>query len=441
MSSIRPVYSATTRRPAMRTASGGDTNWGIDLPLPTPQPTRPQPRPIPHAPTPNTNVARLRGENLRYAGEGNHWMVDIPYLQADLLDLTPENPLTVWEFGTYKARVHAGQVRLSEQQVNAMIKSQLWQNAGKVPVDHASVEFRSGNQVKLKGVAKWGFVPIPFSVKAGLAVTSTQTVDVKPNSVRLFGIPLYWAIKLFNVDLASKLPLSPNGPISMAENHTVTVDLRKTDKIETNLTGLSIGNGVATITMGGARPESLRGARTGNNPNYSEVIAVGEVALQSAIIRNASVMIMDNTPEDGYSFNNWDIEGYARVESGHVILDEAKLRARFAGASEKFIMKKANLRGSDMVVEGGYTMFGVDWPIDFKLRFSIENGKLKMTPHDVRVVGFKAGRDMLMDTLVKLDGAVKSGDGILLDLRKAASVEMPPIKEMRTEPGRLVMVT
>src|SRR5690606_26134257 len=151
---------------------------------------------------------------------------------------------------------------------------------------------------------------------------------------------------------------------------------------------ISIRNGQAVVTVGGSPAPSLAGPRTNGVGNYAEVIARGEVALESAILRDASVMTIDSTPADPYSFNMWDVEGYARVESGDVILDEARLAQKFAGAGEGFNMKAAKLKGANLVVSGDYELFGLPIPIEFKINFAkTADGRLKLTPQDVKVFG------------------------------------------------------
>lgn len=386
----------------------------------------------------STNVATINGQNIRYAGPSHHWEVDIPYLQADLIDLTPENPLTIWEFGTYKVKVNAGQIRLSEEQANKLIADQLWQQGPNFPVQKASVELRKNNDVKLKGVYHWHFLPIPLSVTANVATPTDTTVKATPKSVRVFGLPVLWAIKLFGVDLSKYMPAG--GPASIGQDKALTLDLTKSPMFEGKLNKIAISQGKAEITLGGKPAPAIDLRRTNGNPNYAEVIAKGEVALESAIIRNATVVTQDNTPADPYSFNLWDEEGFAHVESGDVILDEAKLAKKFAGAGDGFVLKSAKLKGNDLVVAGTYEVLGLPFPLDFQLNFSrTPDGKLKLTPHDVTVVGFSAGRDKLMGAMANVQGLKKDGDGFILDLRESASVEMPYIGNVKTEPGRIVL--
>lgn len=414
-----------------------DTPWAIDL-FPPQRPATPAPTPSTSAPR-VTNVARLNGENIRYSGASHRWDVDIPYLQADLLDLTPENPLSIWDFGTYKINVKAGQVKLSQDQANKLIASQLWDQGPSFPVKNASVEFRKNNDVKATGVYHWGIVPIPLSVTANLATPTNTTVKATFKSVRVFGVPVLWAAKLFNLDLSKYMPAS--GLATMAPDKSVTIDLTKTPIFEGTISKIAITDGQAVVTMGGAPGPGIAPGRTNGNPNYCEVVAQGEVALESAIIRDASVVIQDNTPQDPYSLNLWDEEGFAHVESGDVILDEARLAKKFASAGEGFALKSAKLKGNDLVVEGTYETFGLPVPIDFKLNFSrTADGRLKLTPKDVQVFSFIGyGQNQLMAAMAKVPGLQKDGDGYILDLRASASVEMPAIRDVKTEPGRIVL--
>jgi hypothetical protein len=238
------------------------------------------------------------------------------------------------------------------------------------------------------------------------------------------------------------MPLPAGGAVSVGKDESVTLDLAKTGRFEGQLSKLAIANGKLTLTMGGAPAPTLPDSRTGGNPNYCEVVADGEVALASALIRNASVLTLDNTPKDPYAFNHWDDEGYARIESGDVILDEARLKARFANAGGGFSLDSAKLVGTDMQVSGSYDFIGIPVPISFKIGFSLKDGKLRLSPHDVSVLGFISyGRDKVLDALAALNGCTRDGDGVLLDLKKSASVELPNVKTMRTEPGRIVLAS
>jgi hypothetical protein len=434
------TISPLSRSPQYARTASPDPAWSVDL-FPSQRPASPAPAPAPRpaAPLPtNTNVAQINGQNVRYAGPGRSWDVDMTYLQADLIDLTPHDPLAIWEFGTYQVRVKAGQVRMTEEQANKMIASQLWQQGPDFPVKKGSVEFRKNNVVKVKGAYNWGFLPIPLSVTAGVATPTDTSVKVSPKSVRVFGLPVLWAIKLFNVDVAKYMP--QGGMAAMNPDHTVTLDLNKTDMFKGSLRKIDIQGGKAVVTIGDAPTAPLTGPRTRGVPNYTEVVARGEVALESAIIRNATVVTIDNTPEDPYSFNLWDVEGYAHVESGDVILDEARLAKKFASAGAGFLMKSAKLKGQDLVVEGTYEVFGLPIPLDFKINFSkTADGKLKLTPHDVRIVGISGGRDKLLDAMAGVQGLKRSGDGYILDLREGASVDMPNIRNIKTEAGRIIL--
>ncbi|MFN3431116.1 MAG: hypothetical protein ACK46X_14335, partial [Candidatus Sericytochromatia bacterium] len=148
-----------------------------------PNATAPATTPSPAA---ATNTAVINGQNVRYMGPGSQWSVDMPYLQAELIDKTPNDPLAIWEFGTYQIKVKAGQVRLSDEQATKLVASQLWQQGPDFPVTRGSVEFRDNNQVKVKGTYEaFGFLPIPLSVRAQLATPTDTTVKVTPKSVNV----------------------------------------------------------------------------------------------------------------------------------------------------------------------------------------------------------------------------------------------------------------
>lgn len=414
-SAARPLASAVGR-------------WQLDLALPKAS-----------AGARVTNEAIVRGHNLAYAGVNNWWRVDIAYLDARLTDSTPDSPLSIWEPATYKTKVKAARVTMSEEQADSLIATLIWQNYKRVPFRDVKVAFLDGNQVQLKGHTFWKGLRVPVAARLRVTANASSEIRIEPRSVRVFGVPVYWAVKLLRLDVTKHVPLAPGGLLSVARNGRTTLDLAKQEQIEGQLSGLEIRNGRATLTMGGHAPASIQGARTGHNPNYAEIVARGEVALESAVLRDASVVIRDNTPQDPYAFNHWDQEGVARVESGEVILDEQRLSAKFASASPQFKVKHTRLSGNTMKVEGSYRFLEVSWPLSFKLTFGWQDGKLKITPHSARIVGISGGLDTLLDTMAEMEGATRVGKSILLDMSKAASVELPTVTGMHLEPERLVL--
>ena len=465
---VRPTFPQQPVRP-----SAGGTQWGVDLPpvgrpMPAPQPApapRPQPRPPAYgpplapgyrperrpvwdpAPVPPpsrsqaTNETYLNGRNLRYAIHGDSY-VSIPYLSANLVDRTPEDPLDLWKIGSYTFSVKSARIDVDERQLNGAIAGLLSERKD-VPVSKATVSLLDDNRVKVSARAKLGPLPIPLTIRAQVVATSPVTVNIKPETIRVFGLPLNWAVRLFRIDLAKLMKLPAGGPVAMGARGSLDVDLRKVDLFQGQIGGLGIANGRATLVLGGQPDPEVSARRRGDNPNYAEVIATGETLLDSGVIRDAKVVILDNTPQDPYSLNRWDQEGYARLEYGKVVLPEDILVSRFGSAGgEGFYLDSVKLVGADLVLKGQKEVLGLPIPVSFKVRFgNTAAGELLLTPHDVKVAGLGFGKGQIIAAMKAMPGMRQHGDGLVLDLKQASSLEMPPIRSVTAERGKVVLNT
>lgn len=485
---IQPVRPKTPQQPARPTPAG--MNWGVDLPpvgqpLPVPPPStgpapRPAPRPQPsrpgqepqpsrppyYSPFPNpfgqrdrrphweappqqtppshtqgTNATHLNGRNLRYAVSGDSY-VSVPYLSADLIDKTPQDPLDLWAIGSYVFRVQAARIDIEERQLNGAIAGLLAEQP-KAPVSKVEVSLLDDNKVKVGLRAKLGPLPVPLSLRAKLTPTSPDTLNIQPESIRVFGLPVAWAVRLFRLDLPKLMKMPAGGPLAMGPKGSLDVDLRKVDLFQGQIAQLGVRRGQAVVVLGGAPDPEVSPRRRNNNPNYAEVIARGETALDTGVIRDAKIVIVDNTPDDPYSLNRWDQEGYARLEYGKVVLPEQMLVKSFGTAGgDGFYMNSVKLVGTDLVIKGEKEVLGLPIPVNFKIRFTnTAAGELYLVPHDVHVAGLGFGKGQIIDAMKSMPGMRQVGDGLVLDLRKSASLDMPPITSVTAENGRVVLNT
>jgi hypothetical protein len=363
----------------------------------------------------------------------------LPYLTATLIDHTPENPLDLWALGSYTLRVKSGRVEVGEEQLNGALGSALKDlNA---PVKDVAVSLLDGNRVGAKLKARVAFLPVPVSLRAGLEAFDSKTLLIKPESIKVMGVPVAGLSRLLRLDVPKLLGMPAGGPVSAAPGGALRVDLSKVPILEGDLTGLKITRGRASVIFGAAPDAVVSSARRNGNANWAEVISKGEALLETGIIRNARVVITDNTPQDPYSLNRWDLEGLGVLERGEVILPEKLLVEKFGSAGgEGFYMESVTLQGTDLAVVGKKEILGFPIPVAFKLAFQkASDGKLLLTPHSVRVAGLKFGKDQIISAMKSMPGISQRGDSLVLDLKVAASVVMPPLRSVSAEPGRVVL--
>ncbi|MDB5099785.1 MAG: hypothetical protein JWM80_4206 [Cyanobacteria bacterium RYN_339] len=380
-----------------------------------------------------TNAAHLNGRNLVYTPEGG-FKVSIPYVTADMIDKTPGDPLDVFAFGTYAMKVQAARIEMTQQDLNVAMQVA---TAGNQQVSSLHGELLDGNRLAVGGTLRFHGIPVPFSARVRAGVTGPSGVRLDPEALKVFCIPVRWALRFVDVG-----KLVPGGLVAKGPNGSFQVDISGVEAFKGDLTGLEVTNGKLAVRIGGQPGPDVARSRRANDPNYCEIISTGEVTLEAGIIRNAKVVIIDDTPNDPYSLNKWDKEGYARLESGQVVLTLDKLRARFANVGGGFIVKSVGMAGTDLVVTGQKEILGLPIPVNFKVRFApTADGRLKLTPHDVHVAGIGFGQSQIVDAMAGMAGMKRDGDGVILDMRASNQVQMPPIKRVTSEAGRIVLNT
>lgn len=58
---------------------------------------------------------------------------------------------------------------------------------------------------------------------------------------------------------------------------------------------------------------------------------------------------------------------------------------------------------------------------------------------NARVAGLNFGKDQIISAMKEMSGISQRGDSLVLDLKVAASVVMPPLRSVNAEPGRTVL--
>ncbi|MEB3220775.1 MAG: hypothetical protein VKS61_01730 [Candidatus Sericytochromatia bacterium] len=435
---VRPVRPPAPVQALPRVAGKA---WAIDLPaLPgnglAPAPTGERPAP-PRAL--DGNVTYLNGRNLSYTVKGSHH-VSLPYLTAWMVDHTPADPLDLWAIGSYTLRVKAGRIDVREEDLNGALRETLKDLPG-LPVTGVRVGLHDGNRVTVGARLKVGPLPVPVSTRLQITPVDARTLTVNPEAVRVLGLPVGWALRLLRIDVPRMLGLPADGPLTQGPRGRLVVDLNRVASLQADLAGLGIARGRATIVLGGQPDPDVGAARRRQNPNWAEVINGGEALLETGIIRNVRVVITDNTPSDPFNLNRWDQEGLGHVEHGEVILPEKILTAKFGQAGgEGFFLDAVRLEGVDLVVEGSKEVLGFPIPVKFKLRFSrSDQGELLMTPHSVKVAGLGFGKDQIIAAIRSMPGMVQRGEAFVVDLKTTGSIEMPPLRRVSAEPGRIVL--
>jgi hypothetical protein len=387
-------------------------------------------------PGPDVASVHLNGRNLRFQDDSRTWEVDIPYLTADAVNLSPRVPLNLLRPRTYRLSVSAGEFDVTDKDLNRAIAHYL----SKPPLTNAQLSFRDGNQVGLTGRLKLLGLPLPFSLSAKVSLDAPTSLTVQPQAVSVLGIPVLWLMKLLHLDLGKLAGVGPM--VKTGPGESLQVDLSQQSLIQTQIKQLSIQAGKAKVVLGNQPDREVPGRLRLDKPDYFELTSHGDVALHGGTLRDADLVAIPDDTGKPYDVNHWDTDGYARLQSGDLVLSEAVLKSKFGQAGgDDFSMTSISLQGTDLHISGYKNVLDAPIPVSFQIRFTHNApGELLLQAHDVKVAGFiPFSSGQIEDALAQQPGMRKTSQGVVLDLKKTASLEMPPIRNVVGEPGSLVI--
>lgn len=358
--------------------------------------------------------------------------LSLPQLQADLIDLTPQDPLNLKDMSQIKMRIRNGEVILTNNTISSFLNDAI----KKTPVKKLDLHFEPNNQLAIKGALT--FLKLPFQVDGPLRLEADNTVSYTPTKLKFLGVPITGLFKIFGMELGQLLKLKdPEGRFGSRGNQIFFAPTKfaSAPVIEGQLREIKTDAGFLSLYFGDVRSNKPLNLP----PNNFARITGGDLLVGDKRLVNPDLLLTDKTPNDPFEFT----EDSARnniILAGDVVMDRMALWKMIAGTAGGGDFKPTGMTLTNEGVKFSGEFKG--FRVGFLLTFSKNDKKeLVLTAHQGETeAGIPIPDKMLAGVLEEqLKGAKRVGNSFVLDESYMEGTFFPNLKEVVHTPDALTL--
>ncbi|MBC7545314.1 MAG: hypothetical protein H7338_21525 [Candidatus Sericytochromatia bacterium] len=373
------------------------------------------------------HVTRLQGRNLVF-GAGDSLKLSMPQLDADIIDLTPADPLNMDDRASWQLNIRGAEVMLTDGQITTFLRAQLGDSAK--AVQNLQIRFLPDNKLEVTGKATK--LHIGFTVKADIRLDDKKRMALVPTSIKFGILSLLPLAKTFNLNIEKLAKFSDKQGRFGITGNNFWIDpahLSDSPKIVGTVSQVRSQQGFLSIYMGKA--DAVHPLWLPHAGNYATLTG-GHLITGGQIIKNPEILLRDKTAND--PFNMDDEPGRTTtVVHGEVTLPQAKLNAIIdsaVGDGDTFQVKKFSMTEKGAKINGTLKGF---LPVEIYLRFArSKDGMLKIEPHGGKLSFIPIPGGLLRSIIGgMLKGSTKEGDGFVVGPDMLGSTQL----------GQLISVT
>jgi len=395
---------------------------------------------LPYTPKegPNVNKANLEAQNSVLKIEDEIKLkLDIPYIDAEIFDRTPNDPLDFKDVSSFDLDVKKGILSLNANDLTNTVNTLIAKETDLVK--DFKLNFVPGNRVETSLQVKKSIFKLNISVGAQLhAQTVNNMIRVTPDKVNVGKIPVKKLMDFLGIELGDilKLTNTAGGIITSGDSiYLSPTKLVAQPVLGGHVTGVKTGIGSISLIMGDMsnyQPKELYGAT-----NYLR-LSGGNVNFNGFNLKDADVILKDGTPEN--PFDIADDPSKKIITKGQVTIPEEFISTALKQKAGSGSIK--DLRFA--MPEGQGKLNGKMWgwlPISLNLDFGVASSKeLKVVPSKGKVLGFiPLPNSLLIDTLKKETGGVTDGNGVTVNLGDLADLQIAPLKQVLNQDRKLIL--
>ena len=383
------------------------------------------------------HVTRLQGRNLIF-GAGDSLKLSLPQLDADLIDLTPNDPLNMDDRSTWKMHIRGGEVMLTDGQITTFLRAQLGAKAAK-QVHDLQVKFLPDNKMEVTGKAT--FLNIPFAAQADIRIDEKKRMAIVPTQMKIMGMSVLPLANRLHMNLETLTKMHDAKGRYGLDGNNFWIDpahLSESPQIEGDVGVVRTQKGFLSIYMGTATPvHPLWLAHDGNFATLSG----GIINTKGQIVKNPEIVLRDKTPYDPFNMDD-DNGRTTTVVHGEVTLPEAKLHEIMndaVGSGDTFKMTGFSMTDHGAKIKGEIKGF---LPVQIYLSFArSEDGSLRIDPHDGKLSFIPIPGSLLRSIIGgMLKGAKKEGDGFVIGADMLGGTQLGKLISVTNENGAVKLL-
>lgn len=388
---------------------------------------------------PVQNMTAVKAQNLLFKVEqdGLSMGVKVPYFSADIYDKTPQDPLKFEEFTSLNLKVKNALIQANDVELSNTIKTVVQKKTD--IVDDIDITFKPNNFVnadlKIKKL-------LSFKVKIeGQLDTNpiNNIMSYTPTKINVAGIPIKGMLDVLGLEIGEIVKIgNPSGSYftSGKSIYFKPTELIDSPKIEGHVTGVQTTFGKISLMVGNS--DVVSAPLHGSN-NYVNIKG-GNVDFKGFNLQDADVTLTDKTPEDDFDLINDPSKKI--ITEGQVGIPEEFIHTALRNKQKPTsTLKDRNFSMPDGVGKLSGKMWGF-LPVKLDMKFMPSNeGGLKVEPSKGYALGFVPLPNSILKKALKeeTEGTIE-GKGVVIDLDNLADVKTSPLKDVRNEDGKLVLV-
>lgn len=365
--------------------------------------------------------------------------INIPHIDADLYDKTPQDPLDFKDMKSLGMRINNGVLSLSANDLTSTVKTLIAKETDMIK--DFNINFTPGERVQADiKVKKF----LTFNVKIEGKVSAQPTnnmVRLTPDKISLGKIPVKGLLDFFGLEIGEIVKIGkPNGSFFTSGDSIYfgPTQLVTNPTLDAHVTDVRTGMGSLSIMLGDSakyQPKVLHGA-----DNYLRLRG-GNVNFNGFNLQDADVSLLDGTPNDPFDIDNDPSKKV--ISSGRVAIPEEFIATALKNkAGDGSSLKNMKFTMPNGVGKLKASMWGF-LPISLDLNFSrsTDGKQLKVTPDKGKLLGFIPLPDsMLRSTLAKETEGQPDGNGVTVNLDKLADLQTPNgLRKVETDKGTLIL--
>ncbi|GIW22375.1 MAG: hypothetical protein KatS3mg068_1382 [Candidatus Sericytochromatia bacterium] len=386
------------------------------------------------------NKSQLDAQNsiLRISDEKFNLNINLPHLQADLIDRTPNDPLNFKDVASFDMNIKNGILSLKDAELSSLVKNLLKKETDLIK--DINFNFQPGNNAEVNLQVK---KVLKFNIKINGKLSAqpvNNMVRFTPNKISVNKIPIQGLLKLFKLEIGELVKVgNPNGSFFTSGDSIYFGPTKfvENPKINGEIHDVRTGLGTISILLGKDSANYQNTPLYGSN-NYLRLRG-GNVDFNGFNLQDADVALLDGTPNDPFDIENDPSQKV--ISKGRVAIPEEFIATALKQKAGSGSLKNMQFTMPNGVGKLKASMWGF-LPISLNLHFSKSStGELKVTPAKGRVLGFiPLPNSLLRDTLKKETEGKIDGNGVTVDLGKLADLQTPNgIKNVETNNGQLIL--
>lgn len=388
---------------------------------------------------PVQNMTTVKAQNLLFKVEqdGISMGVKVPYFSADIYDKTPKDPLKFDEFTSLNLKVKNAYLQANDVELSNTVKTVIQKKTD--IINDIDITFNPNNQVnadlKIKKL-------LNFKVKIeGKLDTNpiNNMMSYTPTKINVAGIPVKKMLDVLGLEIGEIVKIgNPSGSYftSGKSIYFKPTEFIDSPKIEGHITGVQTSFGKISLMVGDSNVVS---APLHGSNNYVNIKG-GNVDFKGFNLHDADVTLADKTPENDFDLINDPAKKI--ITEGEVGIPESFIHTALRDKQKPTsTLKDRNFTMPDGVGKLKGKMWGF-LPVKLDMEFMPSaTGGLKVEPSKGKALGFiPLPNSILLKSLKEETEGTIEGKGVVIDLDNLADVKTTPLKQVRNEDGKLVLV-